>query len=272
MYNISVTSPEGERKYYSSQKYENAVRYANEQSQGGMQVDIIRSTDKLLCWSSADHATLKQYMEYSTEQWLNLEQGHTPACDKPSIYFDIDGVLGYFYPDARGLIYPDEVLDPKIHYFRTIAPHDFVVALARELTERGHDVCVISAADKNTIRDKYEWLQEHCPFIKDENIFFCPLGADKSRFVKDNASISILIDDFTKNLEQWKGTPVKAINSINSVDNDKFCINAHLAEVDDSYWDGIMQSALDSLSKMVIENERKTVTKEKAERQPIERS
>jgi 5'(3')-deoxyribonucleotidase len=251
MYNISVISPEGIKKTFAAQKYESALRYAKEQSESGMKTAVIRSTDRQLCWSSDDSVALKAYMEYSTEQWLNLEKGNIPASDKPSIYFDIDGVLGFFYPDARGLIYPDEVLDPQIHYFRTIAPHDFVVALAKELTEQGYDVCVISAADKDTIRDKYDWLQEHCPFIKDENIFFCPIGADKSHFVKDNASISVLIDDYSKNLDQWKGIPVKAINSINSIDSDKVCINAHLAEVDDSYWDSIMQSSLDSISQII---------------------
>jgi 5'(3')-deoxyribonucleotidase len=251
MYNITVTAPDGKGKIYEAQRYEAAIKYAKEQSESGAEVNIFRSTDNLLCWSSSDSAGLKAYMEYSSEQWLNLEKGRGAAADKPSVYFDIDGVLGYFYADARGLVYPDEVLDPKTHYFRTIAPHEFMVALAEKLTEQGLDVCVISAADNNTIRDKYEWLQEYCPFIKDENIFFCPLGADKSDFVKNNASISILIDDFSKNLEQWKGTPVKAINSINSIDNDKVCINAHLAEIDDSYWDSIMNSSIESITQLI---------------------
>lgn len=266
MYNITITSPDGTRKLFTTQKYESAIRYAKEQSENGSEVNVVRSTDKLLCWSSADSAGLKSYMEYSTEQWLNLEKGARETSNKPSIYFDIDGVLGYFYADARGLIYPDEVLDPQTHYFRSIAPHDFMVALAKKLTEQGYDVCVISAADNNTIRDKYEWLQEHCPFIKDENIFFCPLGADKSHFVKDNASISILIDDFSKNLEQWQGIPVKAINSINSLDEDKVCINAHLAEIDDSYWDSIMQSSIDNISQLILATAREKMQSEKTSR------
>lgn len=256
MYNITVTAQNGTEKVYGAQKYESAIRYAKEQVENGFDVAVIRSTDEHLCWSSKDSDGLKSYMEYSSEQWLNLEKGSGTVSDKPSVYFDIDGVLGYFYADARGLVYPDEVLDPKIHYFRSIAPHEFMVALAEKLTEQGFDVCVISAADNNTIRDKYEWLQEFCPFIKDDNIFFCPLGADKSDFVKGNADISILIDDFSKNLEQWKGIPVKAINSINSIDSDKVCINAHLAEIDDSYWDGTMSSAIGSIAQLISAKER----------------
>ena len=37
-------------------------------------------------------------------------------------------------------------------------------------------------------------------------------------FVKGNAEYSILIDDYKENLKQWKGIPVKAINTINSPD------------------------------------------------------
>lgn len=255
MYNITVTTPDGTGKAFVAQKYESAIHYAKEQAENGFDVTVTRSTDKHLCWSSGDSDGLKTYMEYSSERWLNLEKGSGTVSDKPSIYFDIDGVLGYFYADARGLVYPDEVLDPKTHYFRSIAPHEFMVALAEKLTEQGYDVCVISAADNNTIRDKYEWLQEFCPFIKDNNIFFCPLGAEKSNFVKGNADISILIDDFSKNLEQWKGIPVKAINSINSIDNDKVCINAHLAEIDDSYWDSTMSSAISSIAQLISAKE-----------------
>ena len=36
--------------------------------------------------------------------------------------------------------------------------------------------------------------------------------------MKGNAEYSILIDDYKENLKQWKGIPVKAINTINSPD------------------------------------------------------
>lgn len=69
------------------------------------------------------------------------------------------------------------------------------------------------------IQDKYEWIKEYLPFISDDNIFFCPLGVDKTKFVKGNAEKSILIDDYNLNLEAWDkngGVAIKAINSINT--------------------------------------------------------
>lgn len=231
MYIIDVNN--GEQQFWAND-YKEALEFSHtlEKEDNPDSIEIIRSTDATLCWTNKDSPALRQYTELDAEQWLNLEKGMKEASDKPSIYFDIDGTLGYFYQDARGMVYPDEVLDPKTHYFRDIEPHPFIIDLARSLQEKGYDVCVISAADKDTIRDKYEWLKENCGFINDENICFCPLGADKTEFVKGNAEKSILVDDYPKNLSEWKGIPVKAVNSINSVDKSMLCIKGYEIESD----------------------------------------
>ncbi len=137
--------------------------------------------------------------------------------DTPSIYIDMDGTLAYFYKDGRGCTY-EQMFDPDLHYFWNLEPHTYMILLAKELSKT-EDVCILSSAALSTIKDKYEWIKQWMPYIKDENIFFCPLGADKTKFVKDNADISMLIDDYNPNLKSWEkagGIPVKAVNSINS--------------------------------------------------------
>jgi 5'(3')-deoxyribonucleotidase len=136
-----------------------------------------------------------------------------------SVYFDMDGTLARWYPDGKGLSYPEQILDPVNHYYRNLEPISYTVDLAKRLSEKGIDVCVISAADSACVKDKRLWLEEYCPFIPKENIFFCPLGTDKTRFVKGNADKSVLIDDYNPNLSEWKshgGTAVKLLNGINS--------------------------------------------------------
>ena len=171
-------------------------------------------------WSSHDSPVLRnRYLGLSNEQWTETED-HSfmfeVQSDKPSVYFDIDGTLGKWYADGRGYSSLEEIIDPANHYFRDIEPHEFMIQLAEELQNRGRDVCIISAADRDTIRDKMEWVHENMPFIKDENVFFSPIGTDKTKFIKDNAEISVLIDDYNKNLDVWKGQAVKAINTVNS--------------------------------------------------------
>lgn len=171
-------------------------------------------------WSSADSTRTRTYMERTSDEWKESDgiddlriAAHS---DKPSVYFDIDGTLGYWYADGRGYSSLEEIIDPANHYFRDIEPHPFMIQLARELHEEGFDVCIVSAADRDTIRDKAEWIQKNLPFIPEENVFFAPLGADKTQFIKGNADISVLIDDYKVNLEQWHGKAVKAINTVNS--------------------------------------------------------
>lgn len=190
------------------------------EEQNGYEIEQVVITDDrgLIVWQSNDDPALQAYLAYSYDEWHNLKEGHHEPTKEPSVYFDIDGTLGKWYKDGRGLTY-EELVDPINHYFRTIEPHDLMIDLARELTEKGIDVCIISAAEKDTIRDKWEWIDEHLPFIPKENICFAPIGADKSHFVKDNAFISILVDDYNKNLEEWKGTAIKAINTVNSHQN-----------------------------------------------------
>lgn len=169
----------------------------------------------LLVWSSEDSPELTKYLKLDHEQWQSLKQGHHEKRDKPSVYFDIDGTLGKWYTDGRGLSL-EEMIDPANHYFRNIETQGSMVTLANVLHEQGVDVCIISAAYKDTIRDKWDWIKEHLPFIPEKNICFAPIGTDKTDFVKGNAEISVLIDDYNKNLEQWKGIPIKALNGINS--------------------------------------------------------
>ena len=161
--------------------------------------------------------------------------------DKISIYFDIDGVLGRWYPDGKGLKYPEQILDPRYHYFRHIEPQPLAIQLAKDLVNKDYDVCIISAADSRTIPDKNEWIDEHLPFIDKKNIFFCPLGYDKTLYIKGNSKNSVLIDDFPKNLKDWDGIPVKALNDINSKDDNMESIYVGLSYEDKDQYDVINQ-------------------------------
>ena len=171
----------------------------------------------VIMWSSKDDKLLRErYLGYSPEQWIRQECGDIPKKNTPSIYFDIDGVLGKWYADARGYSSLEEIIDPVNHYFRDIEPHPFMIDLAHALQDNGEDVCIISSSDWGTTRDKWAWIDANLPFLPKENIFFCPLGANKTEFVKGNADKSILIDDYNVNLDEWTGKSIKAINTVNS--------------------------------------------------------
>lgn len=172
-------------------------------------------------WSNRDPKILcEHYLTYSPFEWTNMLQNtYNAKHEKPSIYFDMDGVLCKWYINQKGYNSLEEIVDPRNHYFRDNEPHMFTIELANILHDRDYDVCIISAAARETIRDKVYWINKHMPFILEENIFFSPLGADKTKFVKNNADISILIDDYNQNLHDWTGIAIKAINGLNSHQN-----------------------------------------------------
>ena len=97
---------------------------------------VTRSTDGFNLYDTRDTEKLKLYLCHSMDDWTGNPRIEHDASAEPSVYFDIDGTLGYWYPDRRGMTYPEEVLDPNNHYFLTIEEHPFMIALAKELQER----------------------------------------------------------------------------------------------------------------------------------------
>jgi len=65
-----------------------------------------------------------------------------------------------------------------------------------------YEVFIVSAAMEfpQSLIEKYEWLQEHFPFISWKQVIFCgfkkPIAGD------------YMIDDHLKNLDHFKGTPI----------------------------------------------------------------
>lgn len=125
------------------------------------------------------------------------------------VYFDMDGTLAVFNKNAT----MEEVFSPN--YFRNLAPIPQMVAFAKELIDEGYDVHILSGACFTAIQEKIDWICEHMPFMPLDNVTFVPVDADKSLFIPDPEN-SILIDDYNKNLEEWKGLAVKCKTDINN--------------------------------------------------------
>jgi len=84
------------------------------------------------------------------------------------------------------------------HFFRTLPVSDDAQAVVFDLWQN-YDIYIVSAAMEFPfgLRDKYDWLAEHFPFIGWQNIVFC---GDKSIVHTD-----YLIDDHIKNLRTFTG-------------------------------------------------------------------
>ena len=132
---------------------------------------------------------------------------------RKTIYFDMDGVLAVW----NGKASHEEVAERGYFLNRDI---DFPIVTAVQLLKQaGFDVKVLSAA--YTVRacwEKKKWLNR--AGLTAVEAVFVPYGECKADYIEeDNA---ILVDDFGKNLAEWKGIPVKFYNGINGHGGTKY--------------------------------------------------
>ena len=138
------------------------------------------------------------------------------AVDMDGVLADIDSHYLNLYYKAYGVRVPYEQLLGKPEgegfpvkeaipkfvrtpgFFRSLPVMPGAVEAITELT-KSFDIYVVSAAMEfpDSLMEKYEWLQQHFPFISWSNIIFC---GDKSVIHTD-----YMIDDHTKNLDKFKG-------------------------------------------------------------------
>ncbi len=139
---------------------------------------------------------------------------------KPSIAVDMDGVLADVYAQfiamhqsETGDLLPLDTLNGKTESeafphllkhvnspgFFSTAPLIYGCQAILERLNEVYDLFIVSAAMEfpNSLKEKYDWLAEHFPFIHWKQIVLC---GSKSLICTD-----IMIDDHFKNLDVFSG-------------------------------------------------------------------
>lgn len=130
-----------------------------------------------------------------------------------AIYVDMDGVLAIWNSNAS-----QEEVAERGYFLNRDADYP-IVAAVHLLKQAGFDIKVLSAA--YTVRacwEKRQWLN-HVGLSAVEAVFV-PYGERKADYVEEDDAI--LIDDFGKELAEWKGIPVKFYNGINGKGGTKY--------------------------------------------------
>ncbi|MFV0599258.1 MAG: 5' nucleotidase, NT5C type [Bacteroidales bacterium] len=133
------------------------------------------------------------------------------------IYIDMDGTVAQWNPTASF-----EELHEK-GYFENLKPINTMVRSLQELSQREDVELFILTSylpeSKYAKEEKKAWLDKNMPFIREENKIYVKYGNDKSTYVRGGVSENdYLIDDYTKNLEEWDrsgGSAIKVLNGIN---------------------------------------------------------
>ena len=125
-------------------------------------------------------------------EWYKKEYGGQPDKDK------MIGSWLLGFPEEHHQLILDRLRSPG--FFRHLPVMEDSVEVLRELNDR-YEVFIVSAAMEfpNSLKDKYDWLTDHFPFIHWKQI---ALTGSKDLVFGD-----YMIDDHVKNLKGFKGKP-----------------------------------------------------------------
>ena len=138
------------------------------------------------------------------------------------IFVDMDGTIARFYE-------ADDCLEKmyEIGFFENLRPYAKMIKMLEKLNEKGYEIFILSACiSMQCETEKQAWLDKYLPWIDKAHRIFTRCGMNKAEYIKrkgyDDARVNILIDDYSRNLDEWNeafgrhGIAIKAINEINN--------------------------------------------------------
>lgn len=132
------------------------------------------------------------------------------------IFLDLDGTLARFnVPNAL------ERYDKEEGFFAKLLAYKGIEVI-NELAKTDQLFVISASPNEQADKDKIIWLKKYLPNLNNNNITFCRLGQNKAQIIQKKYNLIIdnkcyLLDDYTKNLNEWEsygGTGIKRITSV----------------------------------------------------------
>lgn len=156
------------------------------------------------------------------------------------VFLDLDGTLAKFnVPNALRRFETEKGFFARLGAYKGI---EHINELCKQ-----YNLYVISASpNMYADMDKRHWLAKYLPNMQKQNIVFCRLGENKAHIIYKQLDIKIdktclLLDDYTKNLEQWQefgGIGIKRLT--------------HCADNSTGKWQGLTLRDLKDLEKAIL--------------------
>ena len=132
------------------------------------------------------------------------------------IFLDLDGTLAKFnVPNAL------ERFDKEEGFFSKLGAYKGIESI-NELAKNNNLFIISASPNEQADKDKMIWIEKYLPNININNITICRIGENKAKIIQDKYNITIndncyLLDDYTKNLNEWENFGGKGIKRITKV-------------------------------------------------------
>jgi len=132
------------------------------------------------------------------------------------IFLDLDGTLARFnVPNALQRFATEEF------FFKNLLPYKNIGEIDK-MALKGNVYIISASPNIRADIDKMEWVQKWLPCLPLQNIILCRIGMNKAEHIKSKLHIEInsdciLLDDYTKNLQEWEtagGVGIKRITKV----------------------------------------------------------
>lgn len=139
------------------------------------------------------------------------------------LFLDLDGTLAKFNSKKNAL----QRFNNEKGFFANLKPYKYIEEINKIATSGNVEVYIISATpNEQADLDKMTWIKTYLKDIKQENICFCRLNENKAKVINNKLNITIdkeciLLDDYTKNLIEWKNLNGIGIKRLTSLANNK---------------------------------------------------
>ena len=132
------------------------------------------------------------------------------------IFLDLDGTLAKFnVPNAL------ERFDKEEGFFKNLGAYKGI-EVVNELAKEKELFIISASPNEQADKDKMIWINKYLPNISKANITICRIGENKAQIIQDKYNITIneecyLLDDYTKNLNEWESFGGKGIKRLTIV-------------------------------------------------------
>ena len=132
------------------------------------------------------------------------------------VFLDLDGTLAKF--NVRNAL---ERFDKEVGFFAKLGAYKGI-EVVNELAKTNQLFIISASPNEQADKDKMIWIQKYLPNVSIDNITLCRIGQNKAQIIEEKYSIKIdnncyLLDDYTKNLNEWEsfgGLGIKRLTSV----------------------------------------------------------